>query len=100
MLSKKLIGVGSFAIIFFFLPSLAVKVWEGVLYMPWQLKRWGVYPALALLGWWSVRRRLRRAGRSGAGDTGSLLFLAKQRLVKGEISLEEFRAIRQELNIE
>jgi uncharacterized membrane protein len=80
---------------------LAVKIWEGLLYTPWQIKRWFSYPLLALLCFWWVRRHWRPLpGREDANEEHSLLYLAKQRLVKGEISLEEFRAIRQELKID
>jgi uncharacterized membrane protein len=97
---EKLFGVGSFATIFFFLPSLALKGWELLVFAPWQSKRWLIYPVVGLLAFWGVRRRWRQADRRTGGDDHSLLYLAKQRLVKGEISVEEFRQIRQELKIE
>jgi uncharacterized membrane protein len=98
---EKPVFVGSFASIFFFLPSLGLKLWGLLSYSSWQYKRWLVYPLLILLGYWVIRRRRRRLNRnSGDRDDHSLLFMAKQRLVKGEISLEEFRAIRQELDTE
>ncbi|MGD8399933.1 MAG: hypothetical protein PVH64_03200 [Bacillota bacterium] len=98
---EKPVFVGSFATIFFFLPSLSWKLWEWLFYAPWPYKRGLLYPLLTLLGYWGVRRRRRRLNRNGGDqDNQSLLFMAKQRLVKGEISLEEYRAIRHELKTE
>lgn len=100
MRGEKLVFVGSFASIFFFLPSLAIKGWELLVFAPWPAKRWLIYPVVGWLIYWGVRRRWRRVNQGMGGDDRSLLYLAKQRLVSGEISLEEFRAIRQELKTE
>jgi uncharacterized membrane protein len=101
MRGEKLIWVGSFATIFFFLPSLAFKGWELLAFAPWPAKRWLlIYPVVGLVVYWGVRRRWRQANRRIGGDDHSLLFLAKQRLVKGEISVAEFREIRQALKTE
>jgi hypothetical protein len=92
--------VSSFAVIFLFLPSLAVKMWTYVTDAPWPSKRWVFYIVIGLALFWGVRWRRRRriSNREKKKDELSLLFLAKERLVKGEISLEEFREIRRELD--
>jgi uncharacterized membrane protein len=43
-----------------------------------------------------VRRRIRKSG-THMNSHDSLIFLAKKRLVEGELSIEEFRQIREEL---
>jgi uncharacterized membrane protein len=97
MRGKEVVWVTSLALVCFFLPSLAVKIWEMLIYISWRSPQWMVYPLIAL-GVYAVARwrRRRTADRIGAGPD-ELLALAKQRLVKGEIGLEEFRQIRQEL---
>ena len=96
---KVIAWVGSFAVIFLFLPSLAVKIWNYLAGAPWQAKSWLFYIILALTVIFVVRWRWhkRTSLKSNGHEEGSLLFLAKERLVKGEISLEEFKAIKQEL---
>lgn len=95
---KGLIWVSSFATIFLFLPSLAFKLWEFLTQAPWAQKSWLVYSATGLVLLQVVGARLRfRKKIAGPRSPESLLFLAKQRLVKGELSLEEFRQIREEI---
>lgn len=100
MKGKAIICVGSFATIFLFLPSLAMKIWDFLLKAPWAAKSWLFYIFLTLLIFFGVRWRLRRRANdlSRPKEEVSLLFIAKERLVKGEISLEEFREIRRELD--
>ncbi|HBF39527.1 MAG TPA: hypothetical protein DDW50_19685 [Firmicutes bacterium] len=97
---KVIVWVGSFAIIFLFLPSLAMKIGDYIVNAPWQDKSWLFYILIALALILGVRRRLhkRAANQSPPKEEVSLLFIAKERLVKGEISLEEFREIRRELD--
>jgi hypothetical protein len=92
--------VSSFAVVFLFLPSLAVKMWAYVTDAPWPSKRWVFYIVIGLALFFGVRWRRRRriSNQEKKKDELSLLFLAKERLVKGEISLEEFREIRRELD--
>jgi len=95
---KGLVWVGSLASVFLFLPSLAIKLWEFLTGAPWRQKSWFVYPLLAVALFQTIRLRSRvRKSRSNLDCQDSLIFLAKQRLVKGELSLEEFRQIREEL---
>lgn len=95
---KGLVWVSSLASIFLFLPSLAIKLWEFITGAPWHQKRWLVYSLLAILFIQIIKIRLRfRKNRSGLDSHDSLVFLAKQRLAKGELSIEEFRQIREEL---
>lgn len=96
---KGVIWVSAFSIIFLFIPSLAQKVWSYLLYAPWQAKSWVFYILLALLAVFLVSRRFRkkRLLQGNQLEQDSLLGIAKKRLVKGEISIEEFRRIRQEL---
>lgn len=97
---KVIVWVGSFAIVFLFLPSLAIKIWDFLVYAPWQAKSWLFYILSALVIIFYVRWRWRKRGvaKSIVHETDSLIFFAKERLVKGEISLEEFREIRRELD--
>lgn len=95
---KGLVWVSSIATIFLFLPSLAMKLWEYVAYAPWPQKSWVLY----LLSGFMIIQAVRawRRFRKKALDLNSpeaLIFIAKQRLVKGELSIEEFRQIREEL---
>jgi membrane protein implicated in regulation of membrane protease activity len=95
---KVIIWVGSIALIFLFLPSLAIKIWDFLISAPWQAKRWIFYIIIGLSIFLFVKWRWRRRVKNMKKDEVSLLFLAKQRLVKGEISMEEFREIRRELD--
>lgn len=92
--------VGSLMVIFFFLPSIVIKIWGFLAYAPWAAKSWLVYLALGLGLIWMVRRRLKKQlrPRTTGGGAVNLLEIAKERLVKGEISVAEFKEIRQELN--
>jgi uncharacterized membrane protein len=94
--------VGSFTMVFLFLPSLAIKIWDYLMGAPWKAKSWIFYMMMGLLVvfWvrWRWHRHKRLATKLEKKEEVSLLFLAKERLVKGEISLEEFREIRQELD--
>ena len=100
MKGKVIVWVGSFAIIFLFLPSLAIKIWDFFVNAPWSSKSWLFYVLLSLILFVGVRWRLhkRLTTLSHSKEEISLLFIAKERLVKGEISLEEFREIRRELD--
>jgi uncharacterized membrane protein len=100
-MSLKIISrVGSLMVVFFFLPSLIIKIWQFVVYAPWPAKSWLVYLALGAGLIMIVRYRLKRRVQrrtTGGGDL-NLLQIARERLVKGEISVAEFKEIRQELN--
>ncbi|NLW46458.1 MAG: hypothetical protein GXY86_03860, partial [Firmicutes bacterium] len=65
---------------------------------PWSQKSWVFY---LLLGYLIIQVvRVRRRFHKKAVDLNSpdsLIFLAKQRLVKGELTIDEFRQIREEL---
>ena len=95
---KGLVWVSSFATIFFFLPSLAIKLWEFLIRAPWSQKSWILYllSGIVIIQIVRGRRRLRKK-LADLRSPESLIFLAKQRLVKGELSIEEFREIREEL---
>jgi uncharacterized membrane protein len=98
MKHKGLVWVSSLASIFLFLPSLAIKLWEFITGASWHQKRWLVYSLVVMLLIQIIKIRLRfRKRTSGLDSHDSLVFLAKQRLVKGELSIEEFRQIREEL---
>ncbi len=95
---RGLVWVSSLASIFLFLPSLAIKLWELLTGAPWRQKSWVVYPLIAIALFQAIRIRRRfRKSKSNLDCQDSLVYLAKQRLVKGELSLEEFRQIREEL---
>lgn len=99
MKHKRLIYVCGFAIIFFFLPSLGFKLWNLLWEVPTEMKLFICY---GLVGWvllWWGRRRMQRykAFREVSGDQLPLC-IAKRRLATGEISLDEFRQIKQELD--
>lgn len=95
---KGLVWVSSLATIFLFLPSLAMKLWEYLTDAPWAHKSWVLYLVSAFIIIQAVRTRRRfRKKEFDLDSPESLIFLAKQRLVKGELSIEEFRQIREEL---
>lgn len=100
MKGKVVVWVGSFAIIFLFLPSLAIKIWDFLINASWSSKSWLFYVSLSLVLFFGIRWRLHKrwTALSRPKEEISLLFIAKERLVKGEISLEEFREIRRELD--
>ncbi len=93
-----LVRVASIATIFLFLPSLAIKLWGFLTGAPWSQKSWLFYllSGLVIVQLVRARRRFRKK-LSDQNSPDSLIFLAKQRLVKGELSIEEFRQIREEL---
>ena len=97
---RSLVWVSSISIAFLFLPSLALKILNA----PWEFKRWLVYAVLALVIVHIAKKRWRNKFDSAKNKPlepeVSPLLLAKQRLAKGEIGLEEFREIRQELKTE
>ncbi len=95
---KGIAWVSSLASIFFFLPSLAIKLWEFMTGAPWHQKSWIFYllSGLVIIHIVRARQRLWKKPRD-LHSPESLIFLAKQRLVKGELSIEEFRQIREEL---
>ncbi|HEY8463945.1 MAG TPA: hypothetical protein VIM29_07980 [Bacillota bacterium] len=97
---KALFWVGSIATFFFFLPSLLVILWDNILSISWRYQRWLVYVFLVWLVIILARRRWRRLAGVVPGDRDSLLLIAKRRLVQGELTLEEFRQIRDELKAE
>lgn len=95
---KGLVWVSGLATIFLFLPSLAIKLWEYLIHAPWAHKSWFFYLFSGFLIIQAVRARRRFRKKALESDSPeSLIFLAKQRLVKGELSIEEFRQIREEL---
>jgi hypothetical protein len=95
---KGLVWVSCLATVFLFLPSLAMILWRYFIDAPWSQKSWAFY---LLLGYIIIQGvRARRRFHKKAVDLNSpeaLIFLAKQRLVKGELSIEEFRQIREEI---
>ena len=93
-----LVWVSSLATFFLFLPSMAFKLWVFITGAPWSQKGWLVYLFLvvAIVQGVRLRRRFRKR-QPNIDSLDALLFLAKQRLVKGELSVEEFRQIREEL---
>lgn len=103
MILKKFIWIGGLALIFFFLPSLAYKIWNFIIFAPWAVKSWLFYLILAVFMIKLIRWRLRLkktrldAVRAYDDHEKPLLIIAQERLVKGEITLEEYREIRQEL---
>lgn len=102
---KVITRVGSLMVVFFFLPSIGIKIWQYLTEAPWPAKSWLVYLALGLSVILIVRYRWQRRVRQKAAQTEEpdflkelkLLLIAKERLVKGEITLAEFKEIRQEL---
>ena len=96
---KGLTRIASIMVIFFFLPSIAIKIWEYVIYAPWPAKSWLVYLALGIILIYLARKRWRKRLllQQDKGDDSSLMYIAKERLVKGEISITEFQEIKQEL---
>lgn len=94
--------VGSLIVVFFFLPSLIIKIWQFLVCAPWPAKSWLVYLALGLglifIARYRFTKRLRRKTRGSGDGEPNLLQIAKERLVKGEISVAEFKEIRHELN--
>ena len=100
MKGKVTVWVGSFATIFLFLPSLAIKIWDFLVKAPWPSKSWLFYILLSIIIFLGVRWRLLNRSKylTRPKEEVSLLFIAKERLVKGEISLEEFRQVKRELD--
>ncbi len=96
---KGLTRVGSLMIIFFFLPSIGLKIWEYLVYSPWPAKSWLVYLTLGIVLIYLARIRMRKRALLNRKKTGepSLLQIATERLVKGEISVAEYRAIKREI---
>lgn len=100
---RGLTWIGSISVIFLFLPSLAIKIWEYLVTAPWPNKRWLFYFLGAIVIFIIARMRWRKRSREKATNlqmNEEPIFLAKQRLAKGEIGIEEFRAIKDELNCE
>ncbi|MCL6590451.1 MAG: hypothetical protein K6U80_10900 [Firmicutes bacterium] len=102
MKRKSLIWPVVLGALFLFLPSLAVKIWDFLVKAPWPYKSWLVYLliSIALIKWvrWRWKhRKLKYEAPTSPPAPPDLLYLAKERLVKGEISLQEFREIKQEL---
>lgn len=97
---KAISRVGSLAVIFFFLPSLFIKLWNFLVDAPWAVKRWLVYLVMGLGLILAARYRLKKHLRQKTmgNSEANLLQIAKGRLAKGEISIAEYREIRQELN--
>lgn len=94
----RLVWVSILATFFLFLPSMAIKLWEFITGAPWPQKSWLVYLFLVVAVVQGVRLRRRfRKNRPNIDSNDTLIFLAKQRLVRGELSIEEFRQIREEL---
>ncbi len=96
---RGIVWVGSFSIIFLFIPSLAIKIWEYLTEAPWPNKSWLFYlgGAFLLIIFAGNRWRKRKEILKNPVLVESPILIAKQRLAKGEISIEEFRQIRQEL---
>jgi len=95
---KSLFWLGSFSTIFFFLPSLFLKIGELFISSSWRLKIGLTYLSVGLIIVMIARRRLARLKREKIlKQPEDLLYLAKRRLAEGEITLKEFREIKQEL---
>lgn len=100
MKRKKYAWVGGLAMVFFLLPSLAVKLWDYLTLAPWPQKSRLIYLIMGICLISIVRlrlRRLRRREQDVVLSENRLIYLAKERLVKGEITPEEYREIRREL---
>lgn len=95
---KGIIWVGGFSTVFLLLPSMAIKLWEAFKLMPWQYKSWLFYFITALVLVLVARHNLKRRKAINKPETDdNLLLLAKKRLAQGEITLEEYRQIKEEL---
>lgn len=98
MRSKELIWVGGFSSIFFFLPSLALKLGDYFIRAPWPIKRMIGYGLVAVMLIAFIRRRLKWRKLKRALFSGDApIAIAQRRLAQGEISLDEFRQIKEEL---
>jgi hypothetical protein len=99
MFLKRWAWVGGWATLFFFLPSLGMKLWEAFAAASWRYQRWLVYLLLAglILVYVRWRRRTGRNRKTANPANRPLTDILKERLVRGEISLEEFRKIRLEI---
>ena len=101
MKQKKIAWVGGVALVFFLLPPLGMKIWDYLIITPWPQKIWLVYLVMGIGLVGIVRLRLRRLRRKEQDQDipseSQLIYLAKERLVKGEITPEQYREIRKEL---
>ncbi|HEX3043557.1 MAG TPA: hypothetical protein VHY08_02285 [Bacillota bacterium] len=65
MKHKSLIWVASLGVIFLFLPSLALKIWDFLVKAPWPYKSWLVYLliSIGLIKWvrWRLKHRKLKA---------------------------------------
>ena len=99
---KSWIFIGSIGLVFLFLPSLGLKLWDLLLYAPWGVKSWLFYLGLAGLGFFWVRLRKRKQTEEGGTEVVDMetpLMIAKRRLAKGEINLAEYRELKEELEV-
>jgi len=99
---KTWITVGSIALIFLFLPSLGLKLWDFLIYAPWGVKSWLFYLGLAGIALFWVRLRKRKqasAANLEIADQEEPIIIAKRRLAMGEINLTEYRELKQELEL-
>ncbi len=99
---KKIAWVFGVSVLFFFLPSLAGKIWSYLSQLPWGVKSVLIYFLLALGMVFWVRKRKHRAAnppQAPARPEVSLLQIVKERLAKGEIGIEEYRQLKKELNL-
>lgn len=98
---KKWAWIGGLALFFLLLPSFTVKLWDFLTLAPWPQKSWLVYLLVSFGVIGLVRWRMRRISSKEQNPVPSdtqLLYFAKERLAKGEITPEEYREIRRELN--
>lgn len=92
------VWVGGLSSIFFFLPSLALKLWRLVWESSWQVKSFIIYGVIGIFLVGFIRRRLIwKRDRLEMTNEAAPLLIVQRRLAEGKISLDEFRKIKQEL---
>ncbi len=99
---KSWIFIGSIGLVFLFLPSLGLKLWDLLLYAPWGVKSWLFY--LGLAGGAFLWMRLRKRQQTAESELDVVaqedpLMIAKRRLARGEIDLAEYRELKEELEV-
>jgi uncharacterized membrane protein len=95
---KAWVWIGGLSSIFFFLPSLAIKIFQFILESSWQIKSIFVYAGLGIILIDLIRHRLlwKRINPETIQEVTPLL-IVQRRLAEGKISLDEYRQIKEEL---